>query len=164
MKTLLLLRHTKSSWADSNLGDHERPLNERGLRDAPRIGRWLAKIGQCPQLVLTSTAVRAKTTSALVIDEGELDCELVETNELYLAPPEAFLQMMQAVADDYECIMMVAHNPGIASLVELLTGEYESTPTGGLAHIELAVDRWSEVRLDGQAELIDFHRPKEMDC
>ncbi len=164
MKTLLLLRHAKSSWADSDLSDHERPLNKRGLRDAPRIGRWLAKIGQRPQLVMTSTARRAKVTSRLVVDEGQLGSEIQEFDDLYLASPESFVRLLHRVDADVDCIMMVAHNPGIESLIELLTGEYESTPTGGLAQIEFATESWRDVGLDGTATLVDFYRPKEMDC
>ncbi|MDP6443265.1 MAG: histidine phosphatase family protein [Pirellulaceae bacterium] len=162
MKTLLILRHAKSSWANADQSDHDRPLNQRGKRDAPRIGALIADRELTPDRVVCSTAVRAMTTAQLIAQSTPLACEVELDESLYLAPPSAYLEVMLQTADDVDCLMVVGHNPGIEELVEKLTGEDETMPTGALAVVHLAIDNWTDAPGTQRAELQHVLRPKEV--
>ena len=122
MKTLLLMRHAKSSWDNARLSDYERPLNERGRRDAPRMGELLRREGLTPDLIVASSAKRAATTAELVALELSLDSDIRYTEQLYLAEPDAYITLARQLDDGIETLLMVGHNPGIQELVERLTG------------------------------------------
>lgn len=162
MKTLLLMRHAKSSWDNSRLTDYERPLNERGRRDAPRMGRLLRHEDLTPDLIITSSAKRAATTAELVALELALDSDIRYTEMLYLADPDAYIRQARQVGDDIETLLMVGHNPGIQELVEQLTGQEEEMNTAALAYIRAPVRKWSELAGGKQYELVHMWRPKEL--
>ena len=162
MKTLLVLRHAKSSWDHTELADHDRPLNERGERDAPRMGRLLREQGLRPDAVLSSTAERAQRTAREVIEASGYAVEVDLTGDFYLAPPEAYLETLREQAEEHQCIMIVRHNPGLQDLVELLTGQPELFPTAALAHVELPVDRWQDLSTKTAGRLVHLWRPKEL--
>lgn len=164
MKTLLLLRHAKSSWDDESLDDHDRPLNDRGKRDAPRMGQLLQNRGLLPALILCSTAVRARKTLKKVCQAAEYEGPHALRGELYLAPPEVYVGVLQGVAEPTETVMVIGHNPGLESLLTCLTGEMEHFPTAALAVIELPIDRWQDLRLSATGRLIDLFRPKEIEA
>lgn len=160
MKTLLILRHAKSSWKDESLPDHDRPLNKRGKEDAPRMGRLLREMDLTPDLILCSTAKRARTTAGLVAEEAGYEGEIILLRDLYAAGPEAFIEALAEVEDAHQCVMVVGHNPGLEELLEALTGEYQPMPTAALAQVDLPIAGWSE--LDGEVEgkLSGFWSPK----
>lgn len=162
MKTLLVLRHAKSSWEDTELKDHERPLNPRGVRDAPRMGQLLAAEALVPDLVLASTAVRAVSTAELAMGVIEDAPEIEGTRDLYLASPHDCLEVIEARGGDAERLMVVGHNPGITALVTRLTGVCEEMPTAALAVVELDIDDWSEIGSAGRGRLAAFWRPKDL--
>lgn len=162
MKTLLLLRHAKSSWDDESLDDHERPLNPRGKRDAPRIGQLLRQRDLLPELILCSTAVRARQTLNRVCRAAEYEGEPLLCDDLYLAPPDAYVGTLRGVDEPVDRVMVIGHNPGLESLLTHLTGEVEHFPTAGLAVIELPIARWQDLRLSAAGRLVDFFRPKEL--
>ena len=162
MKTLLLLRHAKSSWDNSELADHDRPLNGRGRRDAPRLGRLLAQHELTPDLVVTSAARRAATTAELVALAAEYGGDIQYSNELYLADPETFLDVARDTADAVTRLMLVGHNPGIEELVTDLAGREERMPTAALACFRLSIARWRELNDETAAELLHLWRPKEL--
>lgn len=162
MKTLLLLRHAKSSWANDDLADYDRPLNERGRGDAPRMGRLIRREGLTPELIVSSSAKRAAATAELVALELPFDGELRYTERLYLAEPWVYIDIARQTADDVAMLMLVGHNPGIEELVEHLTGESVRMATAALAFIRLPVERWGEVAARRQYELTGFWRPKEL--
>jgi phosphohistidine phosphatase len=112
MLTLSLLRHAKSSWADSRLKDIDRPLNERGEKDAPRMGGHLARQGLVPDLVLCSPAVRTRQTLALVLPHLKPSPEIVYDDALYPGTPPAILKRLRNVAAEVRHAMIVGHNPG----------------------------------------------------
>ncbi|KAJ1680703.1 hypothetical protein LUZ63_024073 [Rhynchospora breviuscula] len=118
MIQLVLARHAKSDWADDELSDHQRPLNDRGRRDAPLVARSVLRRGVRPELLLTSTAVRAKTTAEVFGAEFEVD--VVERDDLYLAGPDALLEAARTGGADE--VMVVAHDPGMSELVSRLAG------------------------------------------
>lgn len=162
MKTLLLMRHAKSSWDNSRLTDYERPLNERGRRDAPRMGRLLRHEGLTPDLIIASSAKRAATTAELVALELALDSDIHYTEMLYLADPDAYIRQARQVGDNIETLLMVGHNPGIQELVEQLTDQEEEMSTAALAYIRAPVRKWSELVGGKQYELVHVWRPKEL--
>ena len=159
MKRLLVLRHAKSSWGDSSLDDWERPLNPRGLRDAPGVGALLRKHALVPDLIITSDAVRARTTAHAVAEAAGYDREIVADPRLYLATPDDLLAVLQGVSDESARAMIVGHNPGLEDLIVRLAGEHHGLPTATLAHLALPIDRWSA--LDGQTAgtLVNIWRP-----
>ncbi len=166
MKTLTLIRHAKSDWGAPHLSDHDRPLNARGQRSAPAVGKELARRGAAPQLLLSSTAVRAATTADLIAAElGIEPSEIVYDESLYLASPSSLLQRLAAIDESAEIdhAMLVGHNPGIADLAQQLAGDgaVGEFVTGAVAIIELDIRYWGEIDAAG-SRLIDFFTPREL--
>lgn len=162
MKTLLILRHAKSSWKDLTQADHDRPLNKRGKRDAPAIGRFIRQNDLVPDLIVSSTAKRARKTAQAVADEVDYPKEVTQTRNLYHAYPDAFIEILQALDNHFRTVLMVAHNPGIEELVAQLSGVYERMPTGALAHFELPIDDWQDLEDGMRGRLRGIYRPKEL--
>lgn len=162
MKTLLLLRHAKSSWADERLSDFDRPLNDRGRQDAPRMGRLLRQQDLVPDLIIASPAKRAAATAKRAAEAAGYEGEIRHADDLYLAEPEVYLTLARGVDDRINSLMLVGHNPGIEECVGLLAGHDELMPTAGLACFRLPIDRWADLRTTGQYELVGVWRPKEL--
>jgi len=162
MKILLLLRHAKSSWKEDSLPDQERPLAKRGLRDAPRMGVVLREENLMPDLILSSTARRARQTTELVADAAGYPGEVSWLDELYAAAPEDILDILNALPAGYTCVMVVGHNPGLDELLALLTDEVDTLTTAALAQIDLPVDGWDQVGEETQGKLVNIWRPKEL--
>ena len=160
MKTLLVLRHAKSSWNDPALDDHERPLNERGRRDAPRMGNLVREYGLIPDLVISSDAVRAQLTAEAVAEAARYAGEILLDQRLYLASPADILSLLQTVGENAETIMIVGHNPGLEELVEHLTGERQDLPTATLAQIALPIDHWRDLEPSTRGTLLGHWRPE----
>jgi phosphohistidine phosphatase len=166
MKTLLILRHAKSSWKDEALPDHDRPLNKRGKEDAPRIGKLLHDEDLVPDLILSSDARRARSTAELVIEESHYEGEVIYSRDLYAAEAEACIEALAQMGGDAACVMIVGHNPGLEELLQDLTGEYLPLPTAALAQVSLSINHWSELAGDQgdvpQGKLVNLWRPKEI--
>src|SRR6266480_4882827 len=111
MKTLLLLRHAKSSWKQPELADHTRPLNKRGKKTAPRMGALLQDEDLIPDLIICSSAVRAYTTALLVAKACSYMGEINQTRSLYLAEPEDYVEVLRQVAEKHMRVLVVGHNP-----------------------------------------------------
>lgn len=163
MRTLLLLRHAKSSWKKPALRDHDRPLNARGRRDAPRMARLLTTEGLIPDVIACSTALRARRTAELVLESAAPDVPIVFTEDLYLAAPRAMLVVLRGMPAEAATVMLVGHNPGMESLLEVLTGRDETMPTAALARLDLDIDDWVEIDAGTGARLVKVWRPKEID-
>lgn len=162
MKTLLVLRHAKSSWKDEGIADHERPLNKRGKTDAPRMGELIKEHDLVPEYILSSSAVRARHTAELVADSCGYDGEIGGGRELYSFASEEYLEALMQVDEAYERVMVVGHNPGLEELVQWLTGVDASLPTASLAVIRLDVNHWGELEEGGRGELQQVFRPREL--
>ena len=162
VKTLLLLRHAKSAWNDPALDDHERPLNERGRRDAPRMGELIREYRLLPDIVISSDAERAHLTAEAVARAARYAGEIVLDRRLYLASPADIVDLLQEVRPDARTVMIVGHNPGLEDLVEHLTGEQQDLPTATLAQIDLPIDEWRDLTLSTRGTLMGHWRPKEM--
>lgn len=163
MKTLLLLRHAKSSWDDPALDDHDRPLSKRGRRDAPRMGRLLRDEKIVPDVILSSTAERARETAAAVAEASGFSGESRLLRALYLAGPAEILAALRAVRGDARSAMVVGHNPGIEELLSDLTGAETHLPTAALARIDLTVRLWGGLEPGVRGRLVHLWRPKDLD-
>ncbi|HVG83576.1 MAG TPA: histidine phosphatase family protein [Vicinamibacterales bacterium] len=162
MKTLLVLRHAKSSWNDPALDDHERPLNKRGRRDAPRMGALVREYGLTPDLVISSDAVRARLTAAAVAEAARYAGEILLDPHLYLAGPADILSLLPTVQENAKTVMIVGHNPGLETLVEQLTGERQDLPTAALAQIDLPIDQWRDLTRSTRGTLVGLWRPEPL--
>jgi phosphohistidine phosphatase len=162
MKTLLVLRHAKSSWKDPELDDHERPLNARGRRDGPRMGQLVREHGLIPDIVISSDAVRARLTAEAVAEAARYAGEILLDPHLYAASPADILSLLRTVRENAETVMIIGHNPGLEELVEQLTGERQDLPTAALAHIALEIDQWRDLTLSTRGTLLGHWRPKEL--
>jgi len=111
MKTLLILRHAKSSWEFTELPDHDRPLNNRGKRDAPRIGKMLLKERLIPQLIISSSAIRAHSTAEKVAKACGYQGEILVDSSLYGSEYKAYLNILRNQHDRFDIVMVVGHNP-----------------------------------------------------
>ncbi len=161
MKALYLLRHAKSSWKDTGLQDFDRPLNERGREAAPLVGQFIRKGRLRVDVMLSSPAMRARQTAALVKESARLSAELLYDERIYEADAERLLEVVRQAAESADALMLVGHNPGMEELVERLTGETREMPTAALACISLDVEKWSKVRT-GAGRLEWLVRPKEL--
>lgn len=163
MKLLSILRHAKSSWKDSSLDDHDRPLNKRGQRDAPRVGRFLLEQDLVPDTIVSSTARRARETALAVAEASQFPDEVRLTKELYLASPTSYLDVLRVLADSSTHAMVVGHNPGIEDLVGAVTGAPEPMPTAALAVVEIPIESWSDLGPPPLGTLRTLWRPREQD-
>jgi len=162
MKTLLVLRHAKSSWNDPALDDHERPLNKRGRRDAPRMGELVREYGLIPDVIISSDAVRARLTAEAVAEAARYAGEILLDPHLYMASPADILSLLRTVREKTETVMIVGHNPGLEELVAQLTGERQDLPTAALAQIALPIDQWRDLKPSTRGTLLGHWRPEEL--
>ena len=161
MKTLLIMRHAKSSWKQAEVADEQRPLNKRGLRDAPRMGRLLRKNDVVPQAIFSSTAERARQTAIAAADACAFEGQIQFEASLYAAPAEAYLLVLRGLPAETRVAMVVGHNPGVDELVEELTGEDEHLATGAIARLELDIPGWADLGAQTEARLEAIWRPRE---
>jgi phosphohistidine phosphatase len=159
---LLILRHAKSSWAETNAEDWERPLNERGERDAPRVGAGLRRLKLLPDLIVTSDAVRAESTARAAAEAAGYEGRIVLSPELYHASPQAIVDVVRTLAGTAGTVLIVGHNPGLEDLVGRLTGGQIDLPTATLVHLALPIDQWSDASLSTDATLVGAWRPGDL--
>lgn len=162
MKTIILFRHGKSDW-DAPFGrDHERPLAKRGVRDAKRMGRFLTSTGLLPDLCLTSTAIRARTTMELAHEAGGWKSPIRATEALYEATPRSILSQLHAIDDSASTIILAGHQPTWSSTAEqLIGGGSVQMPTAAMARVDVMVTRWADVSW-GFGSLIWLAIPKAL--
>jgi phosphohistidine phosphatase len=171
MRTLLLLRHAKSSWDVPALADYDRPLAKRGLKAAPRMGAEIATLGLRPGLVLCSGAKRTRETLDLVLGAlGPPLPEVIYDDAIYMAPPTTLMQILRRQPPGLANVMVVGHNPGLEELADLLVGRgdnelretlEEKFPTCALAVITFGVDSWVDIG-PGTGTLAHFLTPARL--
>jgi phosphohistidine phosphatase len=161
MKTLLLMRHAKSSWKDTSLADYERPLKKRGKKDSTRVAKLLAKKDLIPQLILCSSAKRARQTAKILIDECDFHGDIEYLDSFYMAEPGIFYDALK-MGPDVESVMLIGHNPGLETLLQLMNRQIASLPTAALAYLSLQIDSWGDLDEDTSAELVEFWRPRDL--
>ena len=162
MKTLLILRHAKSSWKHDNLADHDRPLKKRGEQAAALMGELIRKHDLTPQRIITSTAKRALTTAKLVAEACHYEERIIATRAFYGADPDDFVDVLRTLDDADERVMIVGHNPDLEMLLESLTGAMESLPTAALAQVALPINAWKELEEDTPGELLHLWTPRTL--
>lgn len=162
MKTLILMRHAKSSWKHPELKDHERGLNKRGKKDAPRMGKLLNDNELVPQRILTSTAERSRMTVEAVAGEMQFTGEVSYLDSLYMAEPDIYLELLSLMPDDLERILVVGHNPGLEGLLQILSGRVESLSTAAVAYLSLPIRSWKDIRAHQEVgELVALWTPHD---
>ncbi len=137
-RQLVLLRHAKSSWSHPERADHDRPLNARGRRQAPLVGAWLDAHDFRPDLVLCSSARRARETVEALCEAAQWDVAVRLEQDLYLAEPEGILDLAAWQGDGAVRLLMVGHNPGLSTLASRLAGREIALRTACLARFELS--------------------------
>jgi len=162
MKTLLLMRHAKSSFKDGSMPDFERPLSKRGEKDAPRMGKLLREKDLVPDLIIASSAVRAKATAELVAEKSGYKGEILNAGDLYLGEPAAYLDALRNLDDDVETVLIIGHNPGLETLLQILTDKVESLSTAAIAHLEVPLRTWKALDTAIIATLKHLWRPRDL--
>lgn len=147
MKTLMLIRHAKSSWGEPGLKDHDRPLTKKGKKAARRVGAALADRGIEVDRMLTSTAVRALNTAELIGEGmGFPQDEIIRDENLYQSAAGELLDIIQDQEDDLEGLTLIGHNPGMTDLVNRLSElDLDNMPTSGVVILQYDRERWSEI-------------------
>ncbi len=162
MKTLYLVRHAKSSWDNANLSDHDRPLNSRGEKDAPRMGKRLKKRTPQPEVIISSSAARAETTANILAETINYPLSEVKIDpRLYGAEPEDVLSIISELDETISCAMLVGHNPTFTALINALGRcDIANVPTCGLGVLAFPMDTWQDIAIV-KGELLDFDYPKK---
>jgi phosphohistidine phosphatase len=169
-RTILLLRHAKSSWDDPSLADFDRPLSPRGEKAAPRIGAEMSRRGWAPGVALVSPAARTRATWALIAPHLPEPPEAIFPDRLYMADPDYLLSLLREAPWQIETLLVVGHNPGLQDFASLLASEDSDIraldrmrikfPTAALARFEFEGE-WGELA-PGGARLTDFLRPRDI--
>lgn len=163
MKTLYLIRHSKSDWGNETLTDIDRPLNGRGYGDAHKMSLMLKAKGEIPDVIFTSNAIRALSTAVIFARNLELPAKNIRIKEgIYESTPAQLFRILHKINDRYNTVFLVCHNPGITSAVNLLClSTIENVPTTGIACIDLSIDKWEDLAA-GTGKLRSFLVPKPL--
>lgn len=163
MRTLFLVRHAKSSWDHPGLRDFDRPLNDRGLRDAPRMAKLLAGMGMRPDLMVSSPAKRAYTTATYFAKAFGIPEEDIVTNaDIYEAFPSEILRIISELPDSADTVFLFGHNPTFTDVANRFSSRFiDNLPTCGVIQIESTASRWAEV-YEENARVKAHYFPKEL--
>lgn len=160
-RILTVIRHAKSSWDDPNMRDFDRPLNERGQRDAPEMGARLAARGQKPDCLYCSSALRARETALVLAQSvGYPEADVEAESGLYMANEAQLLERIRAFPDSAGEVWLVGHNPDLTELVNRLAGfQTHDLPTCAIVRMAFDVEHWQDIE-PGQARVLEVDRPK----
>jgi phosphohistidine phosphatase len=147
MKNLFIMRHAKSDWGNSSLSDFDRPLNDRGKKSAPLMGKELLIRNKIPELIISSPANRAKTTAKMVAESCGYKGEIIFDQEFYFGTLDGIIDEIKKKGSNAQSIMVVGHNPTWESLVYRLSksGSSIQMPTAAIASIAFEIDSWKEL-------------------
>ncbi len=161
-KYLMLIRHAKSSWDNPSLRDFDRPLNSRGQRDAPEMGRRLAKKGVIADLMLTSPANRALTTCRIISEKIDYPRQAIEEDEeIYHAGPSTLLEVVRSIDNSWRTVLLFGHNPGFTDFANALNNtDIDNIPTCGIVSCKFEVNSWEDITF-GSGIQLDFDYPKK---
>lgn len=163
MRTLFLIRHAKSSWDNPGLRDFSRPLNERGLHDAPRMAQRLVQLGIQPELLVSSPAKRALSTALFFANAFGIEGEaIIQEQNIYEANPVDILKIISRLPDTAHVIMLFGHNPTFTDVANRFTDDFiDNIPTCGIVQIESDADSWKTF-YEGNATVKACFFPKEV--
>lgn len=163
LRRLVIMRHAKSSWK-GEMGDHDRPLNKRGRREAPLVAAQLEARGWSPELVVSSDATRTRETLARMVDQFHPWPQVEFSPTLYLAGPHALREIVAGVGDEIATVLALGHNPGWEEAVAWLSDEHVHLATADAVLLESSGDSWREaLREEGTWQLVDILRPGDVD-
>ena len=162
MKYLLLTRHAKSSWSNPGLADIDRPLNERGKKAAPFMGKLIMDKGEKPELLISSPANRALSTAKIFGEAmGLVENDIIIDRTIYGADAKQLLELVQDQVDLYKSIMLFGHNPTFTLFVNLLTGSnIINVVTCGVVRIDFEFSSWIDINF-GSGKLVYYEYPKK---
>ncbi|WP_456432295.1 SixA phosphatase family protein [Nitratifractor sp.] len=156
IKTLYLIRHAKSDWSDGKIDDFERGLRKKGYKDIQTMGSYLALHGVIPDLIISSSALRAQLTADELAKRIDYPGKVHYMEELYLSRPERILNILALQDDQHESIFVVGHNPELTILAnKLVDNQLGKMPTLGIVKIDFDIESWSQIE-EGKGEL-DFY-------
>lgn len=161
MRTVLLMRHGKSSWDEQGVEDHDRPLTKRGKRQAKQMGQMLRTRDLLPDIVLSSTAKRARSTARRVIQASDYRGEVIYSEHLYFQGLGPYLESLVSLPDEAQRALIIGHNPLLEELVLLLSGEAVRLPTAAVACIDFPITSWAGLSVDVKGQLRCLLRPDE---
>lgn len=142
-RKLIIVRHAKSAWSDADLNDFDRPLNKRGTSDAPFMAKRYCETEQRPDKIVSSSALRCKTTAGLYADALQIPhSEIALREEIYEAPLSRLIEVVNEFDDEWKTVLIFGHNPGMSYLIDYLSGEMVQMPTNGVACVELDIESW----------------------
>ncbi len=162
MKTLVLMRHAKSSWKNPQLTDSERPLSKRGLQNAPAMGKLIRNMGLSPQHVLCSSSLRTRQTAEAVLRKCQFMGDIKYLDSLYLGAPQAYLEAIHGVPDTVDKLLVVGHNTGMEEFLEFLSGRFEKLPTAAVVHLILHIEQWKQLNATSGTRVIDIWKPRKV--
>ena len=159
IKKLYIMRHAKSSWKDSSLDDFDRPLSKRGKLNAPMMGKKLKKMQMLPDIILSSPAVRAKTTVELVAKELQYSKKILFKQEMYESSAQTLHKILTDLDNKNSVVLLCGHNPDINMLVQSYVDFNENIVTAGVVELEFSCDKWKDID-KSNAKFLSFHYPK----
>jgi phosphohistidine phosphatase len=162
MKTLLLMRHAKSSWKDPDLSDRDRPLNAMGKKEVSMMGALILEKELLPQVILASSAERTRQTAKMLAERCDFKGEVKYLDSLYMAEPQQCLEAVKTLPNNLERVMLIGHNPGLEGLLQILSSRVESLPTGALAYLVLPICSWQELGDGITGELLGLWKPGDL--
>ena len=162
MKSVILFRHGKSDWQAPYGNDHERPLAKRGVEAAMKMGKFLFEKNQVPELVISSTAVRAKTTVELAINSAKWTSKLVLERGIYGGSPDFLLELIHSQDDVYNSICLVGHEPNFSFFISRASNQdYIHFTTANMAKINFDINMWSKLQFGNG--ILEWHqKPKDI--
>ncbi len=164
-RRLIVMRHAKSSWADGSMSDHERPLNDRGRREAPEVARQLAELEWLPEVVLSSDSKRTRETwkrMKTVLEDADCTPTVTKSAELYHAGMDEAADALTELDDEIDCVLLLGHNPGWEDVVSYLSGVSVTMTTANAVLLEGEGDSWQDALERGSWQLVEVIRPREL--
>ena len=165
MKSVILFRHGKSDWGANYDHDHERPLSKRGIRDAKKMGKFLSKKAEVPDLVISSTALRTRNTIELAVENGGWLAKLKYEKSIYGASLEKLINILKGQDNKYQSICLVGHEPIFSLFIEKVKSQsITKFPTAAIGKVSFVTKKWNEIKFTSdKCELNWFFKPKEID-
>ncbi len=163
MKEIILVRHAKSSWSNIGLKDYERPLNKRGMHDAPKMAKYLTEnLSQIPQLIYSSYANRALETAKIFHSTMALDTDIDIRKSMYHSDIDDLMHVINETLDEYNCIALFGHNPTMTYMVNNFHDSVlDNLPTCGVALLQSSANRWNEVQ-ENNTQVNSIYIPKAL--
>ena len=156
------MRHAKSSWKDANIPDHDRPIKKKGEKEVKAMAKMLKKKGNLPDIILCSSAERAKQTAVLLKKVASYEGKIKYLDKLYMAEVPDLIAVLKEAPKKAKSVMVIGHNPGLEAFLQTLTGKVETLPTSSIAYISLPIDDWKELNTDVEGKLKKLWRPKDL--